>query len=134
VILPRNVDDLAVLPRRAADEGMQQHIDAGLCAQPVEHALHRLRLEDHEHAAMALRAGDRAKPAQTLHHLFGDAGHGLARRIAQRIEAAIGDDVAQGRGAAETAGALDEQGARAAARRGDRRGDSRAAAADDATS
>ena len=67
---------------RSADERMQQHIDTGLCAQPVEHALHRLRLEDHEHAAMALWTRDRAEAAQTLQHFFGDAGHGLARRIA----------------------------------------------------
>ena len=110
---------------------MQQHVDAGLCAQPVEHALHRLRLEDHEHAAMALRTRDRAKPAQTLQHLFGDARHGLARRIAQRIEATIGDDVAQRRGAAETAGALEEQRARPAAGRCDGGGNSCTAAADD---
>jgi hypothetical protein len=53
VILPGNVDDLAVLPGRTADESMQQHIDASLCAQPVEHELNCLRLEDHEHTAMA---------------------------------------------------------------------------------
>jgi len=55
---------------------------------------------------MALRRGDGAQPPQTLHHLFGDAGHRLSRRIAQGIETAIGDDVAQGRCPAEAARAL----------------------------
>ncbi|HSI01325.1 MAG TPA: hypothetical protein VLA02_12055 [Reyranella sp.] len=131
MVLPRDIDDAAVLARRAIDEGVQQHLDASLGAQRVEHTLHRLGFEHHEHAAMALRPSAGAEPAQALHHLLGDAGDRLARRIAQRVEAAVGDDVAQGRGTAQAARPLDQQGARPAADGGDGGRDTRAATADD---
>jgi hypothetical protein len=83
MVLPGDIDDTIGGARGPAHEGMQQHLDARLGRERVEHALHGLGLEHHEHAAMALRRGDGAQPPQTLHHLFGDAGHRLSRRIAQ---------------------------------------------------
>jgi hypothetical protein len=38
-----------------------------------------------------------AEPAQALHDLLGDAFHGLARLVGQRVEPAVGEHVAQRR-------------------------------------
>ena len=88
-------------------------------------------IEHDEDAAMALRAGDGAEPAQALHDLLGNAFHGLARLVAQRVQTAVGEHIAQRRRAAEAGALLEQDRACPAACRGDGGGGTGAAAADD---
>ena len=130
MVLPAEIDDAAVRARGAADEGVEHHLHAGFGAERIEDQLDGFRIEHDEDAAMALRAGDGAEPAQALHDLLGNAFHGLARLVAQRVQPAIGEHVAQRRRAAEAGALLEQHRARAAARRGDGGGGTGAAAAD----
>ena len=130
MVLPAQIDNAAVGARGAADEGVEHHLHAGLGAERIEDELDGFRVEHDEDAAMALRAGDGAEPAQALHDLLGDAFHGLARLVSQRVQPAIGEHVAQRRRAAEAGAFLEQDRARPATGRGDSGGGSGAAAAD----
>ena len=120
-------------PSRVAcgDERLQQHVDAGVVAQRIEDALHAFRIEHDEDAAMALRSGHCAELVQAAQDVVGDALHRLSRRLAQGVEAAIGEHVADRGGAAQAARTLDQDRARAAAGGSDCCGDTCAAAAND---
>ena len=131
MVLPAEIDDAAVGAGGAADEGVEHHLHAGLGAQRIEDELDGFGIEHDEDAAMALRAGDGAEPAQALHDLLGNALHGLARLVAQRVQTAVGEHIAQRRRAAEAGALFEQDRACPAARRSDGGGGTGAAAADD---
>jgi hypothetical protein len=122
--------DALAVARRLADEGVQEHCDAGIGAELVERALHRFRIKNDKHAAMPDRRSDGVEASQFAEHLARYSGHRLTHWFAKRIKAAIGQHVACGRCTAEAAGLLDECGSGAAPRRGDGRRDPGTSAAD----
>ena len=126
-----NIDDAPPIARRCRDESLQQHVDARVVAQPIEDALHALRIEHDEDAAMTLRTGNRTELLQSAQDIVGDAPDRLPRRLAKSVEAAISQHVADRGGATQAARALDQDRARPAAGGGDRRSHAGAAAADD---
>ena len=122
----------AVPPFRGCDETGKHHGHAGRRGQVVEDGFHRFRLEGDEYAPVPVRPIDGALPSEALHDLFGDAANDAARRLPKRVEAAIGDDIAHRRGAAQAVVPFEKEGIGAHARAGDGGGHAcRPAAGDD---
>ena len=116
VVLEGNLRDPVAVTRRRPDEGVQEDLDAGFRAQLVERTLHRLGIEDHEYPAMPDGGRDGIEAAELAEELAGDATDRLARLVAQRVETTVGQNVANGRGAAKASRLFDQRGPRAAPR------------------
>lgn len=96
-----------------ADElAVEPDVYSGVVADPVEDEFHRLGVEYHGDRGESGRCGDRAEAAQPAQHLLGDAEHHLARWVGAGVDPAVGQYVAERRGAAQARAALDQQGPR----------------------
>lgn len=104
---PDGRDEVALAPG-VDDLRVQEHLDAGPGAEPVEHALRALWVEHHRDRREATWFAHRSERAQFGQHVFGDTEDDLPRRVFTGINAAIREHVAQRRCAAEARPALDE--------------------------
>src|SRR5437762_7623093 len=85
-------------------------------AQLVERPLHAFAIENHESPAMPNGGGHRAPALELGEDLVRASGDRLLGFLPERIETAIGETAAHGRGPAETSGRLDQSDAGAGAR------------------
>src|ERR1700759_1060042 len=92
---------------------MQQYVNPGFFTYFIECALCGFPIEHNEHAAVAPRRRDGPHAAQFCNHLLGYAEYRLLRRIAKRVQPAIGQDVAHGCSATEEDRRLDKNEERA---------------------
>src|SRR5260221_8404369 len=109
--------DHASLSIGAKHECMYPHLHARLGANFVERALDAFGIENDEDAAMPDRRRDRAPAPELGKNLVGDSGDRLPGLVGERVETAIGENAAHGRGPAETSCRLDQSGAGAHPRR-----------------
>ena len=116
VVLEGDLGDPVAVARRRPDEGVQEDLDASFLAQLVERTLHRLGIEDHEYPTVPDRGRNGIKAAELFKELARDPADRLARLVAQRVETTVGQNVANGRGAAKASRLFDQRGPRAAPR------------------
>ena len=116
VVLEGDLGDPVAVTLRRPDEGVQEDLHAGFRAQLVERTLHRLGIEDHEYPAMPDGERDGIEAAELAKELARDPADRLACLVAQRVETTVGQNVANGRGAAKASRLFDQRGPRAASR------------------
>src|SRR5216684_6108986 len=94
--------------RRLADERVQEDLNARVGADLVQRALHGFGIENHEDPAMPDRRRDGTEAPQLAEQLAGYSGDRLAGLIAERVETAVGEHVADRRRPAEASRLLDQ--------------------------
>jgi hypothetical protein len=130
MIVEANLSNPITIAHRLANQGMQEDLDTRLDTDFIERALHGFRIEHHEHATVADRRRDRAETTQLCEHFVRYSSDGLAHLLAERVQAAIGQHIADGRRTAKAACLFDQGGAGAASRRSSRRRDAGASTSD----